>query len=109
MGDYHNEMDVQRFERWFMKYLLPHINLNSVIVADNSSYHSVQLEKLPSSLTRRRDIQQWLREKYIPFFADQLKADLTALANDYKYKFSRQRTDAPAKAAGHDVIRPPPH
>lgn len=49
-GDYHNQMNSAVFENWFKYQLLPNIADNSVIVTDNASYHSVQLEKKPSTV-----------------------------------------------------------
>ena len=39
-GDYHDEMTAKHFEEWFTSKLLPNIQLNSLIVMDNASYHS---------------------------------------------------------------------
>lgn len=102
-------MDGHRFETWFKEQFLPNIEANSVIVMDNASYHSVQLEKLPSSSTTKGDIQRWLTEKNIAFFKDQLKAELLELVAQHKHRFFGYRIDALAKAAGHDVVRIPPY
>ena len=48
-GDYHNQINSAVFEEWFKYQLLPNIPPNCVIVMDNASYHSRQLEKIPSS------------------------------------------------------------
>ncbi|KAH6939767.1 hypothetical protein HPB50_021571 [Hyalomma asiaticum] len=45
-GDYHAEMDAARFQKWFVEQLLPNIKPRSVIVMDNASYHSAQVEKI---------------------------------------------------------------
>lgn len=108
-GDYHKEMDGPRFENWFSEQLLPNIKPNSVIVMDNAPYHSVRLEKVPTSSTRKSDIQSWLTEKNIAFSQDQLKAELLELVNQNKKMFSACRVDVIAKAAGHDVVRLPPY
>ncbi|KAM7287678.1 uncharacterized protein ISCGN_031369 [Ixodes scapularis] len=41
-GDYHEEMNGARFEKWFTEKLLQNLRPNSVIVMDNASYHSVK-------------------------------------------------------------------
>ncbi|KAH7934522.1 hypothetical protein HPB51_029111 [Rhipicephalus microplus] len=66
-GDYHTEMDGPRFEQWFGEQLLPNIKPCSVIVMDNAPYHSVRLERVPTSSSRKADIQSWLTEKNIAF------------------------------------------
>ncbi|KAH6944319.1 hypothetical protein HPB50_002692 [Hyalomma asiaticum] len=95
--DYHSEVDGLRFERWFTEQLLPSIEPRSVIVMDNAPYHSVLLEKLPSTSSREADIQSWLTEKSIPWFNDQLKLETLQLVNQNKHNFSGYRTDALAK------------
>ncbi|XP_075539273.1 uncharacterized protein LOC142573957 isoform X1 [Dermacentor variabilis] len=72
-ADYHKEMDGPRFENCFTEQLLPNIKPHSVIVMDSTRYHSVHLEKVPTSSTRKGDIQSRLKEKNIPFSQDQLK------------------------------------
>ena len=42
-GDYHEEMDHNRFCKWFEEQLLPNIDPNSVIVIDNAPYHTCLL------------------------------------------------------------------
>ncbi|XP_072380710.1 uncharacterized protein [Diabrotica undecimpunctata] len=58
-GDYHEEMDRKGFESWFEK-TLPKLEANSVIVMDNASYHSRKSEKIPTTSSRKADIQEWL-------------------------------------------------
>lgn len=108
-SDYHSEMDGPRFERWFKEQLLPNIEPRSVIVMDNAPYHSVQLEKLPSTSSRKAEIQSWLTQKNIPWSNDQLKPELIQLVNQNKHRFSEYRIDALAKVAGHDIVRLPPY
>lgn len=43
--------------------ILPHLKPNSVIVMDNASYHSVKLDKAPTSNTKNADIIKWLEDK----------------------------------------------
>ncbi|XP_075730481.1 uncharacterized protein LOC119185563 [Rhipicephalus microplus] len=108
-GDNYTEMDGPRFEKWFGEQLLPNIKPCSVIVIDNAPYHSVRLKRVPTSSSRKADIQSWLTEKNIAFSQDQLKAELLDLVNDHKKMFSAYRVDVLAKAAGHDVVRLPPY
>ncbi|CAK1595274.1 unnamed protein product [Parnassius mnemosyne] len=54
-ADYHEDMDSGLFEKWFTDQLLPNIPSSSVIVMDNASYHSRQIEKIPSTNTRKSD------------------------------------------------------
>ena len=60
--DYHDEMNGDTFREW-MEGILPHLKPNSVIVMDNASYHSVKLDKAPTSNTKKADIIKWLEDK----------------------------------------------
>ena len=52
-GDYHEEMDSARFEKWFTEQLLPNIIPNSVIIMDNAPHHSVKFEKVNNTFITR--------------------------------------------------------
>lgn len=70
-----------------------------VIIALSSKKYHIRPEE--------SDIQLWLSSKNIPFYIDQLQAELLELVNEHKqigYKI-----DTLAKAAGHDVLRLPPY
>ena len=58
MKDYHEEMDSDRFLKWFKEQLIPNIPPNSFIVLDNASYHSRELNKAPTSNSRKTDMQE---------------------------------------------------
>ena len=66
-GDYHEEMDSERFEKWFSEQLLPKLPTNSIIVMDNAPYHSRQLNRAPTSATKKADILAWLDKHSIPY------------------------------------------
>ncbi|XP_072403211.1 uncharacterized protein [Diabrotica undecimpunctata] len=74
-GDYHEDMEAQRFEKWFQS-LLSRVEPNSIIVMDNASYHSRLVKHLPTMATRKANMQSWLRQKGIPFSEDMVKAEL---------------------------------
>ncbi|XP_050516388.1 uncharacterized protein LOC126891251 [Diabrotica virgifera virgifera] len=59
-GDYHEDMNSDVFEQWLQR-ILPPLPQNAVIVLDNAPYHSRKYEKMPTSATRKADIQSWLR------------------------------------------------
>ena len=44
-GDYHGQMNHENFEKWLKEMFLPNIPSNSIIVMDNSPYHSVLAKK----------------------------------------------------------------
>ena len=58
IGDYHNEVNGDMFLKWFIEKLLANLQEKSVIIMDNTSYHSVKSEKNPTSSSCKADIQQ---------------------------------------------------
>jgi len=49
-GDYDN-MNHENYMKWLQEKLIPNLESKSVIVIDNTSYHNVQLNQLPTSNT----------------------------------------------------------
>ncbi|GBM63347.1 hypothetical protein AVEN_51369-1 [Araneus ventricosus] len=107
--DYHEEMDGNHFESWFKSKLIPKLEPNSIIVMDNASYHSVKEEKLPTQSWRKKDIQEWLTNKNIPWGSDLLKLELLQIVSTVKHKFDGYRIDKIASERGHKVLRLPPY
>ncbi|XP_076033009.1 uncharacterized protein LOC143020470 [Oratosquilla oratoria] len=108
-GDYYNQMNATVFEEWFCMQLLPNIPPNSVIVMDNASHHSRQVEKLPSSSWRKADIKNWLMQKGITVNDDLSKAELYELTKNSRVAKKRYVVDEVATEAGHIVVRLPPY
>lgn len=42
-ADYHDEMNAENFAKWVREKLLPNLTTPSVIIMDNASYHSIQI------------------------------------------------------------------
>lgn len=107
-GDYHEEMNGESFEKWFSK-ILPKLEENSVIVMDNASYHSRKIEKIPTSTTKKAEIQSWLSSKNIAFDKNLLKPQLLALVDSEKHKYKGHIIDEMAKSCNKTVLRLPPY
>ncbi|XP_050310857.1 uncharacterized protein LOC126746591 [Anthonomus grandis grandis] len=97
-------MNSEVFEACFKK-ILPRLAKDCVIVLDNASYHTRKLEKIPTSATKKSDIQAWLDSKAISYM---VKAELLDLvkANRGQDKFV---VDELAKSTGRIVLRLPPY
>lgn len=108
-GDYHNEMNGDYYEKWFTNKLLPNIESNSIIVMDNASYHSVFVESIPNTSTKKEAIKQWLTSKNISFSTDMIKAELLCLVSNVRHKYEEYRVDQVAQLHGHTVLRLPPY
>lgn len=84
-GDYHEEMTAAKFKEWFVHCLLPNIEKNSIIIMDNAPYHSVQLNKAPTSSSRKSDIVDWLQKNGIhSFHREMKKAELLEIVKQHK-------------------------
>ncbi|KAG5897793.1 hypothetical protein JTB14_020010 [Gonioctena quinquepunctata] len=84
-GDYHEEMDGKSFEKWF-ENILPKLNDNCIVVLDKAPYHSKKPEKIPTTASRKSDIQDWLRSKSILFEETLLEVQLLAIVKEHRKK-----------------------
>ncbi|KAF8787362.1 hypothetical protein HNY73_008970 [Argiope bruennichi] len=83
-GDYHDEMNGDHFEKW-LESVLPKLKKNSVIVMDNASYHSVKMEKIPTTSVTKKSIQEWLSQKHISWDKDMIKIELLQKVSEVKH------------------------
>lgn len=107
-GDYHEEMDGNRFERWFHT-VLEKLPQGSVIVMDNASYHSRLEEAVPTTASRKEAVQDWLTSKQIVWQPKMLKKELLNIVASVKPRYVRYRVDSAAERAGCIVLRLPPY
>ena len=108
-GDYHGQMNLELFKKWFTEMLLPNIPKNSLIIMDNASYHNTLSEySPPTSLCSKKKIMEWLEQNKIYCRDDCLKPELVEilkkLAPEPIYAI-----DEIARFHGHEVIRTPPY
>ena len=75
---------------------------------DNASYHSRRIEKVPTSNSRKGDMQDWLTSHGIEYPERALKRELLSLIKLRNAK-PKYVIDEMAKAAGHEVVRIPPY
>ena len=105
-GDYHDEMNGDKFFKWVKEKLIPHLPPKSVLIIDNAPYHNLQVDKCPTQASRKADIQAWLTRQQIPFGATQLKAKLLQICKQHKPTPSFL-LDNILKEYGHDCLRLP--
>ena len=106
--DYHQDTDATLFEDWFQNRLLPNVPKNSVIVMDNASYHSRQLNKVPNSNNTKVEIQNYMMENNIYFEETYRKKDLLNVLKTFNIE-KEYICDNLASANGHTVLRLPPY
>lgn len=96
-------MDAHNFENW-RKSILPKLEKGSVLVMDIASYHS-RIEKVPTSATRKAEIQNWLKAKNINYDENDLKAHLLQKVKEEKHKYRSYVVDEMAKECEVTVLR----
>lgn len=107
--DPHKDMNAEKFEKWFTGVLLPKLPPTSVIVLDNASYHSRQIDKAPNSNSLKETMRKWLTDHNISWTNDMLKVQLYDLVKMHKGNQKTYFVDQSAAAAGHTVLRLPPY
>ncbi|XP_045107564.1 uncharacterized protein LOC123502506 [Portunus trituberculatus] len=110
VGDYHEQMNADTFEKWFKSQLLPNIPSSSVIVMDNASYHSRKVDKPPTTANKKAEIQEWLEKKGVAVPDGLLKTQLLHLVTRHTAAAHTQYViDKTASEHGHKVVRLPPY
>ena len=102
-------MDAEHFEKRLMEKLVPNIPENSIIIMDNAQYHSVVLDKAPTSNTWKSIMQQWLTDKEVEWDPTMLKPELYDLVKQANPLYIQYKIDTWAAEMGHRVIRLPPY
>lgn len=94
--------------QWLETKLIPNLPPNGLIVMDNASYHSAQINKPPTQATRKDSIIKWLQMQRIPITSDMRKAELLELVKA-KQHTKIYYVDELLKEHGHTVVRLPPY
>lgn len=108
-GDYHDDMNFQNYEKWISEKLIPNLPEKSVLVIDNAPYHNVQLNRAPTSASRKADMIDWLSKQNIPFSETMLKPQLYTLIQLHKPRHKTFKIDSILAESGHSTLRLPPY
>lgn len=108
VGDYHAEMNSKKFEEWITSQLMPYLPANSLIIMDNAPYHSVVLNKVPNTSSRKQEIIDWLEKNKISFSCALTKHELLDIVKRNKPE-KQYVIDELVKTRGHNVLRLPPY
>ncbi|XP_060808703.1 uncharacterized protein LOC132903751 [Amyelois transitella] len=106
--DYHSEMNHYNFTKWVKDKLIPNLTEASIIVMDNAPYHSVVLNKAPTSATKVAEIKVWLEDNGVPFEDSLRKPELLTLVKRHK-PAPLYEIDEILGEHGHTVVRLPPY
>lgn len=107
-ADYHDDMNAENFTKWVTEKLLPNLESPSIIVCDNASYHSIQINRPPNSNSRKQDIRDWLTSNNITWSEEFTKIELLCLVKRNKPD-PIYFIDDLLKEHGHEVLRLPPY
>jgi hypothetical protein len=102
-------MNYKNFEQWTQTQLLPNLPNKSVVVMDNTPYHSVQENKPPTKYAVKKEMTSWLENNNVPFSEDMRKTELYRLVERHKRPEKIFRIDQVLKLNGHDMLRLPPY
>ncbi|XP_050056134.1 uncharacterized protein LOC126549801 [Aphis gossypii] len=76
---------------------------------DNASYHSMKIDKAPTSNTRKADIIKWLEDKGEVVDRTMVIPQLSHIVKRLKPAHNRYVIDELAKNSGYTVLRLPPY
>lgn len=107
-GDYHGDMDANKFEDWLENILLPHLEEPSLIILDNASYHSRKKNPAPTTSWSKQQIKDYLNKLGLEVDNSLLKSELLQLAKQHSPK-TLYVVDELIAAHGHRVLRLPPY
>ncbi|KAJ4437515.1 hypothetical protein ANN_17660 [Periplaneta americana] len=71
-------MNSINFEKCFQEHVLPNLPPASVIVMDNASYHSREVEKTPSRKVQEQEEEYWKRGSVMEIAVDQVLISTTS-------------------------------
>jgi hypothetical protein len=108
-ADYHCDMDAALFEKWFSEQLIPNLPPKSVIVLDNASYHSRQLDKVPTKSSRKTDMVDYMARKGLPIPEKATRSELFTIIKENNIGGKVYFIADLAAKYGHTVLRLPPY
>lgn len=106
-GDYHQQFDAPRFQRWWSEQLLPALPVRSLIILDRCSFHRVPRDPVVPTQMRKGELQQWLSDHDITWEAHWLCGRLREEVS--QWRDTTPVITAMAAAQGHHVLFLPVH
>lgn len=108
-GDYHGQMNIALFTKWFREKLIPNIPESSLIIMDNASYHNtLSVHSAPTPSCSKSKIKDWLEQNKIIFKEDCLKSEMVEMLKKIVPEPTYE-IDEIAHGYGHKVMRTPPY
>lgn len=107
-ADYHDDMNKTNFNKWLSEKLIPNLPPQSIVVMDNASYHTIQLNKAPTMSSRKVEMQNWITNNGLSYLPTMVKAQLFQIIKEHKQP-PVYEADIMLEAHGHKVVRLPPY
>ncbi|XP_045445838.1 uncharacterized protein LOC123653906 [Melitaea cinxia] len=101
-------MNKTNFNKWLNEKLIPNLPPQSIVVMDNASYHTVQLNKAPTMSSRKTEMQNWITSNGLSYLPSMVKAQLFQIIKEHKQP-PVYEADVMLEAHGHKVVRLPPY
>jgi hypothetical protein len=99
VGFVNTVMNLQVLSPWSL------LNIQTaVIMKDNSSYHSVSVDKTLALKSKESDIVLWLLGKNTPYDPNQARAELLGSVQLTELKVAQYKLDALTDTHGHTVV-----
>ena len=64
-ANYHQDMNANVFENWFLEKLIPNLPEKSVVILDNASYQCRQVDKIPNMNTKKAEMLDFMKRNSI--------------------------------------------
>lgn len=106
--DFHDEINAEIFNNW-MESVLPRLKKKCVIIMDNAPYHSVKIDKAPTSKTEKADIINWLKDKNVTIDRPMVIPQLLEMVKRVKPRHDKYVIDELAKQYDCIILRLPPY
>lgn len=108
-GDYHDNMNNTNYINWVTNQLIPNLQPHTVLVIDNANYHNKQIDKAPTSNSRKEEMVNWLAQRNISYEPTMLKPQLYKIVLENKPRYVKYVLDDILEKEGHSVLRLPPY
>ncbi|KAL4121045.1 hypothetical protein QTP88_013630 [Uroleucon formosanum] len=103
-----DEINGDAFNEWFCG-ILPRLKDNCIIVMDNTSYHSVKKEPIPTMDWKKDNIIEWLVSKNCVIDRSMIMCELMKMVDEIKPLYDKYLIDEEALKTNKVVLRIPPY
>ncbi|XP_046960672.1 uncharacterized protein LOC124530527 [Vanessa cardui] len=107
-ADYHDDMNQTNFNKWLSEKLIPNLPPQSIVVMDNASYHTVQVNKAPTMSSTKTEMQNWITSNDLSYLPTMIKAQLFEIIKEHRQP-PVYEADRMLEEHGHKVVRLPPY